>query len=217
MNLSLDTILNNARELVSRLRRDDATADSAVSQAQFVQERILGMKQYGDDLVELNELSSHRPKTTILSNIQKENRLIKQLQQENEELKQLVIEHRSVLEKVMEKYRQDVQSLILFDQNPCRKRENFNVGLAQEIQEKSSKIDEMASMMRRAIDIDDSYSASQDERLNALLVENRGLKELIAVHEQIHQEKLMATTTSETTTTTTTTTMTNESPVDHPD
>lgn len=55
----------------------------------------------------------------------------------------------------------------------------------------------MASMMRRAIDIDDSYSASQDERLNALLVENRGLKELIAVHEQIHQEKLTATTTSE--------------------
>lgn len=148
MNLSLDTILNNARELVSRLRRDDATADSAVSQAQFVQERILGMKQvnidgekstnltkiffqYGDDLAELNELSCHRPKTTILSNIQKENRLIKQLQQENEELKQLVIEHRSVLEKIMEKYRQDVQRLILFDQNQCRTRETFNVGLAQ--------------------------------------------------------------------------------------
>jgi len=45
MNLSLDTILTNARELVSRLRRDDATADTAVSQAQYVQERILSMKQ----------------------------------------------------------------------------------------------------------------------------------------------------------------------------
>ena len=45
MNLSLDTILTNARELVSRLRRDDAAADSAVNQAQYVQERILGMKQ----------------------------------------------------------------------------------------------------------------------------------------------------------------------------
>ena len=67
----------------------------------------------------------------------------------------------------------------------------------QEIQEKASKIDDMASMMRRAIDTDDSYSASQEERLNALLVENRGLKELLAVHEQIHQEKLTATTTSE--------------------
>ena len=45
MNLSLDTILTNARELVSRLRRDDATADSACTQAQSVQERILSMKQ----------------------------------------------------------------------------------------------------------------------------------------------------------------------------
>jgi hypothetical protein len=94
MNLSLDTILTNARELVSRLRRDDATADTAVSQAQYVQERILSMKQvrfifilqenymiislkYGDDLAELNDISSHRPKTAILYSIQKENRLIK--------------------------------------------------------------------------------------------------------------------------------------------
>ena len=45
MNLTLDTILTNARELVSRLRRDDATADSAVNQAQYVQEKILSMKQ----------------------------------------------------------------------------------------------------------------------------------------------------------------------------
>ena len=45
MNLSLDSILTNARELVSRLRRDDATADTTVSQAQYVQEKILSMKQ----------------------------------------------------------------------------------------------------------------------------------------------------------------------------
>jgi hypothetical protein len=33
--------------------------------------------QYGDDLEELNDLTSQRPKTAILYNIQKENRLIK--------------------------------------------------------------------------------------------------------------------------------------------
>lgn len=57
MNLSLDTILTNARELVSRLRRDDATADAAVNQAQFVQERILSMKQV---LRKQNDPSSYR-------------------------------------------------------------------------------------------------------------------------------------------------------------
>ncbi|CAF1424981.1 unnamed protein product [Adineta steineri] len=193
MNLSLDTILTNARELVSRLRRDDATADSTVSQAQYVQERILSMKQYGDDLAELNDISSHRPKTAILYSIQKENRLIKQLQKENEELKQLVTEHRSVLEKIMYKYRQHVQQLRLMEEKEKMAVQLFNAGLAQEVQEKASKIQEMASIMQRAIDIDEINSATQEERINALLVENRGLKEILAVHENMHQHKQLST------------------------
>ncbi|CAF1495640.1 unnamed protein product [Rotaria sp. Silwood1] len=199
MNLSLDTILTNARELVSRLRRDDTTADTAVSQAQYVQERILSMKQYGDDLAELNDISSHRPKTAILYNIQKENRLIKQLQKENEELKQLVIEHRSVLEKIMYKYRQDIQQLILMNKEETKAINIFNNSLAQDIQDKSSKIHEMASVMRHAIGIDDTNSASQEERINALLLENRGLKEILSAHENIHRSKQILTTTSEST------------------
>lgn len=47
----------------------------------------------------------------------------------------------------------------------------------------------MASTMRRAIEIDDSNFASQEERLHELLLENRGLKELLIVHQQIHQLK----------------------------
>ncbi|CAM4870426.1 unnamed protein product [Rotaria socialis] len=197
MNLSLDTILTNARELVSRLRRDDTTADTAVSQAQYVQERILSMKQYGDDLAELNDISSHRPKTAILYNIQKENRLVKQLQQENEELKQLVIEHRSVLEKIMYKYRKDIQQLILMSKEETKAVNIFNTSLAQDIQDKSSKIHEIASVMRHAISIDDTHSASQDERINALLLENRGLKEILAVHETMHRPKPTSTITLE--------------------
>ncbi|CAF0983424.1 unnamed protein product [Adineta ricciae] len=189
MNLSLDTILTNARELVSRLRRDDATADTAVSQAQYVQEKILSMKQYGDDLAELNDISTHRPKQAILYNIQKENRLIKQLQKENEELKQLVTEHRSVLEKIMFKYRQHVQQLQLMEEKEKMAVQLFNTGLSQEIQEKASKIQEMASIMQRAITIDDTNSATQEKRINALLLENRGLKEILAVHENMHSHK----------------------------
>ncbi|CAF1571236.1 unnamed protein product, partial [Rotaria sordida] len=86
---------------------------------------------YGDDLAELNDISSHRPKTAILYNIQKENRLIKQLQKENEELKQLVTEHRSVLEKIMYKYRQDIQQLILMNKEETKAINIFNTLLAQ--------------------------------------------------------------------------------------
>ncbi|CAF0830020.1 unnamed protein product [Didymodactylos carnosus] len=189
MNISLDTILSNARELVSRLRRDDATADTAVNQAQYVQEKIISMKQYGDDIAELNDLGSHRPKAAILYNIQKENRLIKKLQKENEELRQLVNEHRSVLEKIMFKYRQHVQQLIVMDKEEAVSIDLYNTGLAQQVQDKSSKIQEMACIMRKAIDIDDINIHGQEERINALLLENKGLREMLTVHEHIQQCK----------------------------
>jgi hypothetical protein len=47
----------------------------------------------------------------------------------------------------------------------------------------------MALIMQRAIDIDESNSTTQEERINALLLENRGLKEILAVHENMHQHK----------------------------
>jgi hypothetical protein len=47
----------------------------------------------------------------------------------------------------------------------------------------------MASIMQRAIDIDDTNNASQEERINALLLENRGLKEILTVHENMQQHK----------------------------
>lgn len=47
----------------------------------------------------------------------------------------------------------------------------------------------MATVMRHAIGIDDTHSASQEERIHALLLENRGLKEILAVHENMHRSK----------------------------
>lgn len=47
----------------------------------------------------------------------------------------------------------------------------------------------MATVMRQAIDIDDTNSASQEERIHALLLENRGLKEILAIHENIQRPK----------------------------
>jgi hypothetical protein len=47
----------------------------------------------------------------------------------------------------------------------------------------------MALIMQRAIDIDETNNTSQEERINALLLENRGLKEILAVHENMQQTK----------------------------
>jgi cell division septum initiation protein DivIVA len=55
----------------------------------------------------------------------------RQLQKENEELKQLVTEHRSVLEKIMQKYRQHIQQLQLMEEKEKIAVHLFNAGLAQ--------------------------------------------------------------------------------------
>lgn len=47
----------------------------------------------------------------------------------------------------------------------------------------------MSSIMQHAIDIDESQSNNQEQRLNALLMENRHLKQLLIVHEQMHNDK----------------------------
>lgn len=46
-------------------------------------------------------------------------------------MKQLVTEHRSVLEKIMYKYRRDVQRLILMDKEETKAIHLFNTSLAQ--------------------------------------------------------------------------------------
>lgn len=46
-------------------------------------------------------------------------------------MKQLVTEHRSVLEKIMYKYRRDVQRLILMDKEESKAIHLFNTSLAQ--------------------------------------------------------------------------------------
>jgi len=102
-------------------------------------------------------------------------------------LKQLLNEHRSVLEKIMYKYRQHVQQLIMMDKKETIAIDLFNTGLAQQVEDKSSKIHEMACIMRKAIDIDDTNIHSQEERINALLLENKGLKEMLTVHGHIQQ------------------------------
>ncbi len=48
-------------------------------------------------------------------------------------MKQLVTEHRSVLEKIMYKYRRDVQRLILMDKEESKAINLFNTSLAQVI------------------------------------------------------------------------------------
>lgn len=122
------------------------------------------------------------------------------------------MEHRTVLEKIMQKYREHVQQLQLMEEKEKIAIQLFNAGLNQvnrwnfsfflrqseffrlkEIQEKTSKIEEMATVMQQAVEIDDRNSTTQEDRINALIIENRALRELLTVYQSTEQSSSLPT------------------------
>ena len=49
------------------------------------------------------------------------------------------------------------------------------------LQEKTDQIAEMTEVMRKAVEIDDKHSNDNDEKLQSLITENRGLRELLKI------------------------------------
>ncbi|XP_035294339.1 FGFR1 oncogene partner 2 homolog isoform X1, partial [Cricetulus griseus] len=101
-----------AKALVERLRNHDDEAESLIEQTTALSKRVETMKQYQEEIQELNEVARHRPRSTLVMGIQQENRQIRELQQENEELRTSLEEHQSALELIMSKYREQMFRLL---------------------------------------------------------------------------------------------------------
>lgn len=129
----------------------------------------------------MNEKANHRSKVAVLSSIQKENKVIKLLQQENEDLKESLEEHQSVLEIIMSKYRQQMLQLIRLKKQQEISEIYFKSKIFQSLQEKTDQIAEMTEVMKKAIELDEKQVNENEEKLQSLLVENRGLKELLKI------------------------------------
>lgn len=117
----------------------------------------------------------------MLSSIQKENKVIKLLQQENEDLKESLEEHQSVLEIIMSKYRQQMLKLIKLKKEQELTEHYYKSKVFQNLQEKTDQIAEMAEVMKKAIELDERQLYENEEKLQMLLVENRGLKEMLKI------------------------------------
>lgn len=80
--------------------------------AQEVLKQVDAMRQYQEDIENLNEVAHNRPRAQLVLGIQQENRHIRTLQQENKELRAALEEHQNALELIMSKYRQHVTRLV---------------------------------------------------------------------------------------------------------
>ncbi|WAR02350.1 FGOP2-like protein [Mya arenaria] len=157
MAYSVEKLLSDAATLVSRLKEHDSIADILISQTGNLHKRMEAMKEYQDDITELNEIAKHRPRSHLVIGIAQENRQIRELQQENRELQIALEEHQSALELIMKKYReQDMEKLI-------------------------NKICEMANVMQKSVHVDEDASVADREKLTQLEIENKGLRELLEI------------------------------------
>ncbi len=103
------------------------------------------------------------------------------MQQENEELKESLEEHQSVLELIMTKYREQMSKLMELKQQQAFAEKFYKANLIQDSQNKTDQIAEMASIMQTAIQIDEKTANRNEERLEMLLIENNGLRELLQI------------------------------------
>nr|CAD7426183.1 unnamed protein product [Timema monikensis] len=112
MSLTIQQIILDAKRLASRLKDHDTSADVLLSQTQSIYKQIDAMRQYQEEVSELNDAARQRPHTVLVAGIQQENRHLRELQQENRELRAALEEHQNALELIMSKYRQQVTQLV---------------------------------------------------------------------------------------------------------
>ncbi|XP_043394404.1 FGFR1 oncogene partner 2 isoform X2 [Chelonia mydas] len=166
MSCTIEKALADAKALVERLREHDNAAEALIEQTTALNKRVEAMKQYQEEIQELNEVARHRPRSTLVMGIQQENRQIRELQQENKELRTSLEEHQSALELIMSKYREQMFRLLMASKKD-------DPGIITKLKEQHSKelqvhvdqITEMAAVMKRAIEIDEQQGCKEQERI----------------------------------------------------
>ncbi|XP_031572539.1 FGFR1 oncogene partner 2 homolog [Actinia tenebrosa] len=175
----MEQLLLDAKRLVKNLRDQETIADSLIKDANTLNMKMEAFKQLREEVTELNEVANHRPRSTLILGSQEENARIRELQQENIELQTSLAEYQSALELIMAKYRNQVLNLVKTKEieSDC----SMALNNYKELQAKAEQISEMAAIMSKAISIDDTAVQAEEERLAALEMENKGLRELLKI------------------------------------
>ena len=79
MSCTIEKALAVAKALVERLRDHDDAAESLIEQTTALSKRVEAMKQYQEEIQELNEVARYQPRSTLVMGIQQENRHIREL------------------------------------------------------------------------------------------------------------------------------------------
>ncbi|XP_031142624.1 suppressor of IKBKE 1 [Sander lucioperca] len=186
MACTLEKVLGDARTLLERLKEHDTAAEGLIEQSGALSQRVQSMREVGNALPEkqtedtsgFQELTKYKPHVLL----NQENTQIKELQQENKELWLSLEEHQYALELIMGRYRKQMLQLMMakkeLDTKPVL---SLHENHAKEVQNQVERICEMGQVMRRAVQVDDQHYCSVRERLAQLEIENKELRDLLAI------------------------------------
>nr|XP_039256119.1 FGFR1 oncogene partner 2 homolog [Styela clava] len=194
MNITIESLLADAKYLVTRLKDHDSAAESLAEQASTLKKEMEARNTYQENLIELNKVAGHRPRSTLVLGIQQENNAIRSLQHENDELRQSLTDHQNALELIMTKYRQQMMKFtkhqnIQITENAYQAEKQYQ----EENMELIDKIHEMAAVMRHAADVDDEQYIRDYEELSRLQTENDILREMLMISKSSFGSRLITT------------------------
>lgn len=125
--------------------------------------------------------SQQQPRSAIIVAIQRESKQLRKLENENRELRCALEDHQMVLELIMSKYRHQASQLIKMDHTELGCLHIDRDNSRDIITRMTNQICEMAAVMNKAIDIDETMSQKDKEKLAQLTIENQGLRELLKI------------------------------------
>jgi len=180
-NSSVESLLKDAEKLVSRLKTHEKAADLLLGQSDGLHKTIKAKSAYMKEITALNEVAGHRPRSELVLGIQMENQQIRRLQAENRDLRMLIDEHQSAVDVIMTKYREQM-ALIVAAKNVNRNGDSRNANyLDNALRQKRGKIEELASVMSRAVVVDGAGDEKSAETVKRLARENELLREMLQI------------------------------------
>ncbi|VDO32828.1 unnamed protein product [Onchocerca flexuosa] len=176
---SIGQLMADMRQLVINLQTRERATDNALAKSQIVNDKISGMKEYQDEVANMNDCWRMQGRKVLVAGLQHENRQILQLQQENRELRQALEDCENTLQLVMQKHRDVVTKLAKQFIPP------FRILVAQENKKCEASISEkivnLSRLLNECFADGESISNHDQELIARLTTENACLRELLNI------------------------------------
>ncbi|VDK72047.1 unnamed protein product [Litomosoides sigmodontis] len=175
---SIGQLMADMRQLMINLQTRERAMDSALAKSQIVNDKICGMKEYQEEIANMNECWRMQGRKVLVASLQHENRQILQLQQENRELRQALEDCENTLQLVMQKHRNLITKLAK------QFIPSFRISVADGEQCKgpiNERIIDLSRLLNECLADGESISNHDQELIARLATENACLRELLNI------------------------------------